>query len=155
MDQHAPRTPVVVTGRLLDQSADDDKLVERVDGDIRHGSGHRERQLIEWSDPRLPAVKLSTFDYVEYPADGSRTTAVFRGTHLLEGIDGSWVGSSTGVFYADGSVEGHDLLVGQGRHEGLYAVLFSRADSSPTAGGVTVWRGVICSGSPPPVPPSI
>jgi hypothetical protein len=101
-------------------------------------------------------VKWSTFDYVEY-MDGpsGASTAVFRGSHLLEDDDGSWVGSSTGVFFADGSIEGHDFLVGRGAYAGLYAVLFSRAESSPTSGGITTWRGVICEGDPPAEPTTI
>jgi hypothetical protein len=153
MDLQASHAPVVVTGTLIEQSIDDAELDERLDGDVHHGSGHRERQVIEWSDARLPAVKLSTFNYVEYD-ERSGSTAVFTGSHLLEGMEGSWSGSSTGVFFADGSIEGYDLLVGQGAYAGLYAVLFSRASSSPNDGGVTTWRGVICTGSPPPAPPS-
>jgi hypothetical protein len=138
---------VIVTGRLIEQTTDDDDLKEEADGPVRHGTGHRERQVVEWSDPRLPAVKWSTFEYVEY-AEGPSTasTAVFRGSHLLEDDEGSWVGSSTGVFYSGGSIDGHDVLVGRGAYAGLYAVLFARAESSPGSGGTTTWRGVICEG---------
>jgi hypothetical protein len=147
---------VIVTGRLIEQTIDDTDLKEAVDGPVHRGTGHRERQVVEWSDPRLPAVKWSTFDYVEY-ADGASTTgtAVFRGSHLLEDDDGSWVGSSIGVFFADGSIEGHDLLVGRGAYSGLYVVLFSRVESSPAGGGRTTWHGVLCEGVPPAEPTTI
>ena len=149
-DRHAD-TPVVVTGKLIRQELEDDELESWLEGDARHGRGLRERQLIEWSDPRLPATKITVFNYIQCPHPAG-VTAVFEGTHILEDDDGSWLGTSTGIAFPDGSIEGQDFLLGRGAYQGLFAILHARAETAPGDGGVTSWRGVILAGSPPPSP---
>ena len=144
---------VTVTGKLVDQQLDDEQAESWSEGDIRHSRGLRERQVVEWSDPRLPAIKNTVFNYIQYPHP-TRVAAVFEGSHLLEDEDGSWAGTSTGVSYPDGSIEGQDVLVGRGAYEGLYAVLHACAEIAPGDGGTTVWRGMIFTGSAPPAPKS-
>ena len=154
MAQHRDEIVVRVTGRLIEQEIHGDEVDVRIEGDIRHGRGLRERQVIEWSDPRLPAIKSTVLNYVEYGLEHAHV-AVFTGAHLLEDDNGSWIGTTTGVAYADGSIDGQDILVGRGAYEGLYAVIHGRAESAPAQGGVTMWRGMIVAGSPPPTPPPL
>jgi hypothetical protein len=151
LDEHRSAIAAPVTGRLIEQEIREDDLDVRVDGGIRHGRGLHERQVIEWSDPRLPAIKTTVLNYTEFGQEDAHV-AVFTGAHLLEDAEGSWIGTTTGVAYADGSIDGQDILVGRGAYEGLYAIIHGRAESAPASGGITLWRGMILAGSPPPTP---
>ncbi|HEX5015168.1 MAG TPA: hypothetical protein VFV72_13540 [Candidatus Limnocylindrales bacterium] len=97
-------------------------------------------------------MKITVFDFVRFGATPAGAAAVFRGTHLLVDEAGSWTGTSTGLAYPDGSIDGQDVLIGRGAYEGLYAILNARAESAPANGGVTTWRGMIMPGIPPSAP---
>ena len=148
-----PSEAALVSGRLVELQVSDDEVESWTDGDIQHGRGLRERQVIDWSDLRLPAVRTVLYNYEAYPHDAG-FAAMFVGAYLPEDEDGSWVGTSTGLTYPDGHIEAQDNFVGRGIYEGLHAVLFASADTPPSEGGTMTWRGVLFEGHPTPTPGS-
>jgi hypothetical protein len=92
----------------------------------RHGSEFE--TTYRWSDPRLPEAGWSVRNLTYYGGDAEAWGgSVWSGTMGLEGRDGSWVGTITGMQYPDGTSVTHAILTGEDAYAGLTAILDMRA----------------------------
>lgn len=146
---HAAEPVTFVTGTRVENTEADPGTFIPADG-VGHVEGIIHEQTIEWSDPRLPALRLvtSNADIIrpEAPAAIPFTSSV-----RLEGADGSWTGTAVGYFEgAFGDFVGTNTLVGHGAYEGLSAILYE----SPATDleGATVFEGIIFEGAVPTLP---
>lgn len=117
---------------------------------VGHIEGIRHEQTIEWSDPRLPSLRIvtSNADVIEPEAPAA---VPFSSVVLLDGDHGSWTGTAVGYFEgAFGDFMGTNMLVGHGEYEGLSAVLYE--SPATDAEGVTVFEGIIFEGTMPALP---
>jgi len=81
-------------------------------------------QVVEWSDPRLPAEHWLNLDYylvTKLPESPEGAMAVVT-SHLLEGSEGRWRGHGRAVEDDDDRYSLYEL-VGEGAYEGLFALL--------------------------------
>ena len=107
-------------------------------GAVAHSRGRSHITEWEWSDPRLPAHRETTFGWDIYPdwagtypdsePGGKVQLTVEAGVGIAAG-GGTWDFSSRGMAHPDGSVTSQDLYIGRGGYDGLFAHLDCRADA--------------------------
>jgi hypothetical protein len=117
-----------------------------VDG-VTRSTGNIFEWTVEWTDPRLPSTMWHRIDYDLYDPDSALPYAT---SVLLLGEDGSWRGTGYGVGYDAGFVQ--VLLIGEGAHEGLYAILDRKDATLPDDTAQRTFDGFIFEGEPIPIP---
>ena len=138
-----------VTGTRVENTEANPGNFREGDG-VGHVEGIRHEQTIEWSDPRLPSLRVvtSNADIIQ-PADPAAVP--FVSIVLLDGAEGSWTGTAVGYFEgAFLDFVGTNTLVGHGEYEGLSAVLYE--SPATDAEGLTVFEGIIFEGALPAMP---
>ena len=143
-----------VSGQLLSVSTDDSDEDWSVEDTVGHARGFKVTEVYEWSDPRLPADKVTTINMDMYAIGQSRET-VFTAATILEGPDGYWTGSGTGFLDPDGVYRGAEVLSGHGAYDGLSAIItFTDLDEAMPGTGDGA-EGFIFEGEMPPMPEPI
>ncbi len=92
--------------------------------EVAGGSLDLMRQVVEWSDPRLPADLWLTLDHtlIRTGADGLDGAINTATRSLLEDEEGRWRGTGRFVMDADERYSFY-VLTGEGAYEGLSALL--------------------------------
>lgn len=141
-----------VTGTRVENTESDPGTFVPEDG-IGHILGITYEQTIEWSDSRLPALRVVTSNADVIQPDAPAAVP-FVSTVLLDGADGSWTGTAVGYFEgAFGDFVGTNTLVGHGQYDGLSAVLYE--SPAADAEGLTVFEGIIFEGTMPAMPEAL
>lgn len=91
---------------------------------MSHQPGGVIREVVEWSDPRLPTDLWLTIAYtlVRPDDDGDDGAINFAWRSLMEDEAGRWVGTGRNVVGGDETYSLHELT-GEGAYEGLTALL--------------------------------
>jgi hypothetical protein len=140
-----PLTATRITGTVVDKDWDDSEGEYTTD---EHGVDQLRGLLVhetwEWSDERLPAAKTGVWNNNGYWIGEGDGVLAWTGTNRLDGPDGSWIGTATGMYEpGTGSSFGLDVYVGEGAYEGLTLILQC---------GDRTCEGYILEGELPPMP---
>lgn len=139
------------TGKIVEEGFHQGDEENWVADGAYHSRGIVAEWTIEWTDPRLPSTMWHRLDYEGYgwdQPDGGATP--YATSVLLEGEDGSWVGTGRGVGYDEGFVQ--VSLVGEGDYEGLYAILDRKDATLPDGTAQRTFDGFIFEGALTPMP---
>jgi hypothetical protein len=141
-----------VTGTRLSVTTDTSQEEWSVEGTVGHARIFKAHEVVEWSDPRLPADKYGVMNFDMYNIGEMRETPV-AGTTLLQDEGGYWTGTFTGFYDQDGLGHGMDILTGHGAYEGLFATLHGSSPDDPeSSADQMAWEGLIYEGEMPPMP---
>ena len=132
-----------VTGTVVEAVWDDSQMEFTSEGGVNYGRGMLITETYEWSDPRLPAVKTTIFNFNSYPGEGDGRGVMGQTTMRMEDSVGAWTGGAMTMQYVDGRGVGWDTYFGEGAYEGLVAVLQCTSEGC---------EGQIFEGERPPMP---
>lgn len=132
-----------VTGTVIDSVWDESRLEFTSERGVESGRGMLITETYEWSDPRLPAVKRSIFNFNSYASEEDGRGIMGQTTMRMEDSVGAWTGGAMTMQYMDGRGVGWDTYFGEGAYEGLVAVLQCTSEGC---------EGQIFEGERPPMP---
>jgi hypothetical protein len=140
--QEGPAPVTFVTGTVAEaytygegsESASDLSSYDLRGYEVMTQSSPPMRQVVEWSDPRLPSDLWLLLGYtLIWQGEGSVATSNTAWQCLLEDEQGRWRGTGRSVKGADGKYSLY-TLAGEGAYEGLSALLRGTAPEDMEAG---------------------
>jgi hypothetical protein len=112
-----------VTGTVVEQTAYEAGGVgHSQEGSVLREQGHVLKQLVDWSDPRLPAEHWIRLDLGIYEAPAPDGVMTVQTSNLLTDGLGTWHGTGRAIETEDDRYSYYEM-VGDGAYDGLHALL--------------------------------